>query len=626
MSDNLQVELANSKLENVKDWAMARTMSELVKTKPQKNLTPVIINSATRNTKLVLALLPEWGVFFPPYNMSKLSSIARSAGFHTTVFDINVKAWNKLKDILSFDPWDQSKEWMWIGQRYHSDIHQHVKPILEEYLERMIETAPDVVGFSMYYTNEQPTNWLAEQIRQRLPNAKIIVGGPQAPSMARSSMEFYDHIVEGEGEQVLLNILENIENKQLITEKILRKNPKLRLDLDSMPFPDYSDYDMSDYSHPGGITSEISRGCVAKCVFCTEVHFWKYRGRMSGSLLDEVEYQYKHYGANFVWFIDSLVNGNLKELRGFCLGLLERKLKINWQGYARCDGRMDLAFYEDLRASGCIQLSYGIESGSQKVLDDMKKEITLDEIESNLSNGKQVGINAHTNWIIGFPSEDNKAFADTLTLVWRIRNYNILTISPGISLMLSPGSEMSTNTADYNISPALFLNMWATNDLSNTKVHRLIRQKIFNIFLEQLNSKNYIYGFERPNLKQTYSISYDQNMISESIDREESFDYNIIQSDLGIFANTVMNEIWPLLRILYKALGAYTISVAFDPEKDLLEFGDRLGCQYTAKHEFTIDKVGCWEADHYYSFRYDRSPNLWQDVDFDHVWKGSGQW
>jgi hypothetical protein len=256
----------------------------------------------------------------------------------------------------------------------------------------------------------------------------------------------------------------------------------------------------------------------------------------------------------------------------------------------------------------------------------MKKEITLDEIENNLMNGKEVGINAHTNWIIGFPNEDNKAFADTLTLIWRIRNYNILTISPGISLMLSPGSDMSNNPAEYDISDKLFLNMWTNNDLTNTQVHRLIRMKTFNIFLEQLNSSNYIYGFERPNLKQTYSISYDKNHIKSTIEREEQFDYNIIQSNLGLFANSVMNEIWPLLHILYKSLGQYTISVRFDPNLDIIEFGDRLGCQYTATHEFTIDKDGKWQADYTYSFRYDTTPKFWDDCDFDYTWTGTGQW
>ena len=612
-----------------KDWAMAKTMANFARATPQKNLTPVIINTATRNTKLALVLMPEWGIFFPPYNLSRLSAMARAAGFATQVFDINIKAYHAIKNKLDFDPWDGSREWMWTGKWYLQELHPQLESLYKRKLKAIIATNPDVVGFSMYYTNEQSTNWMANQVRWALPNCKIIVGGPQASSMKAYSKPLYDHIIEGEGEQVLLDILEKVESGVTITDKFLKKDPKLRLDLDSMPFPDYSDYDLNEYDTPGGISAEISRGCIAKCVFCTEVHFWKYRGRMSGSLIDEIEYQNKHYGGNFIWFIDSLVNGNLKELRGFCLGIKERNLDIKWQGYARCDGRMDLDYYKDLAVSGCKQLSYGIESGSQKVLDAMKKEITLDEIEQNLKSGKEVDIKAHTNWIIGFPNEDHQAFADTLILVWRIRNYGILAISPGLSLMLSPGSDISIDPAKFDIAPKNFLNMWTTNDLKNTKVHRLIRQKSFNIFLEQLNSKSYIYGFERPNLKKSYRIKYDVKKIADSIDRE-TFDYDIIKTDLGDFANSLMNEIWPMLRQLWKAVGAYKISVKFDPEIDIREFGDRLGCNYTAAHNFSIDEGGNWSGNFNYNFKHTNHDGTtdrnWIDKSFIHNWTGQGQW
>ena len=612
-----------------KDWAMAKTMAQFARSTPQKNLTPVIIHNATRKTRLTLVIMPEWGVFFPPYNLSRLCAMSRSAGFHTTMLDVNIKAYHELKGKLDYDAWDGSREWVWAGKSYNEEIHPHLVPLFKKYLKIIIESNPDVVGFSLYYTNKQATNWMANQIRCALPNCKIIVGGPEAPNLNTDHQELYDHIIEGEGEQVLIDILEKIESSTVITEKFLKKDPKLRLDLDSMPFPDYSDYDLNEYTTPGGISAEISRGCIAKCVFCTEVHFWKYRGRMSGSLLDEVEYQNKHYGGNYFWFIDSLVNGNLKELRGFCMGIQERRIKIRWQGYARCDGRMDLDYYKDLAASGCTQLSYGIESGSQKVLDAMKKEITLDEVEKNLENGAKVGIMAHTNWIIGFPNEDHQAFADTLTLIWRIRNYNIFVISPGLSLMLSPGSDISVDKSKFNINEGNFLNLWTTNDLKNTKVHRLVRQKSFAIFLEQLNSKRYIYGFERPNLKKTYTIDYKIENLCPTIERE-TFDYNIINSDLGDFANSLMNEIWPLLRMLWFAVGPYKISIKFDPEVDTKEFGDRLGCQYSARHYFEINKRGNWKATHSYDFKHinhnGTKDKKFPDCSFTYDWMGGGKW
>jgi anaerobic magnesium-protoporphyrin IX monomethyl ester cyclase len=613
----------NNNIENNKDWAMTRLMSDYARVLPQKNITSIVMNTATRRTHLALAIAPAWGVFFPPYNIARLTSAARHAGYKTTVFDVNVKAYRFILNNLEFNPWDHNREWMWVGRRYFQELHPHIEPVLKEYVDRIVESNPDIVGFSMYYTNEQATNWMAIQIRKRLPNVKIILGGPQTNDMQLITTRLYDHIVYGEGEQVLLDMLERFESRQAMGGKILAKNMDQRMDLDSLPFPDYSDYDMRDYLHPNGMSSEISRGCIAKCVFCTEVHFWKYRGRMSSRVLDEIEYQYKTYGLNFVWFIDSLVNGNLNELRAFALGVVERALDIKWQGYARCDGRMDYQYYQDLAASGCVQLSYGIESGSQRVLIDMKKEIALDEIEQNLKDAASAGIEAHTNWIIGFPSEDAQAVADTFTLVWRIKNYNILTISDGLSLMLSEGAEITNNVEKFGISKTNFLDTWTTADFTNTKVHRLIRQKTFNIFLQNLNSEKFIHGFGRPELRKTYKIKYDVDKIKKTIDREQ-FDYDIIKTDHSVFANSVMNEIWPLLRTLWRCLDEYSITVDFDPELDTMEFSDRLGCDYTANHKFSINAQGDWVAEH--SYKFNQQDSNWEDMSFSHVWSGAGHW
>jgi hypothetical protein len=609
-----------------KDWVMVKSMMGMARKKPQHGLVPIELEPITRKTKLTLVMVPEWGVYFPPYNLSRLAGVTRAAGYATKVHDINVKAWRRMKETAPIDYWDPSREWMWPSNLYMKEIHQYLEPILQEYVDLIVSEQPDVVGFCLYYTNEIPTNWMAVKLRKLLPNAKIIIGGPQAASPSRFTPNFYDHIVQGEGEQLLLNLLDGIENNNPITDKYLVA-PKTRLDLDSLPFPDYSYYDLNDYEMPNGISSELSRGCVAKCVFCTEVHFWKYRGRMAGTVLDEVEFQFKTHGIDFVWFIDSLVNGNLKELRAFALGVVERKLNIRWQGYARCDLRMDLDYFKDLKASGCHQLNYGVESGSQRVLDDMKKGVTVQGIEDNLKYGGIVGIENSTNWIIGFPSEDPQGFADTLTLVWRVRNYRLFNVSPGITMMLSPGAEVTMNGEKFNIFPHRFQSSWTTSDLTNTKLHRLIRQKSFLIFLQHLNTKDYVWGTERPSLKTMFDITYDTNNIVDQIPYEE-FDYNIIKSGISVFADSAMNEIWPLLRNLWRALGAYTIEVRYEPEADLREWGDRLGCNYTAKHNFTIDSEGNWTAEHYYNFvqQPDNEGYTWDNYSFEYTWNGTGTW
>lgn len=610
-----------------KDWAMVKSMIGLARKKPQHGLVPLELEKITRKTKLALIMLPEWGIIFPPYNLSRLSGVTRAAGYDTTVYDINIKAWHQLKKTAPIDYWEPSREWMWENSCYEDEIHQYLEPIILEFIDRLVADKPDIIGFSLYYTNEKPSNWMAERLRKLLPEALIIAGGPQAISPKPGTEHRYDHLVKGEGEQILINLLDKFERGEREPEKNLVA-PRTRLDLDSLPFPDYHHFDLNEYEMPNGISSEISRGCVAKCVFCTEVHFWKYRGRQAGTILDEIEYQYRAHGINFVWFIDSLVNGNLKELRAFALGVVERGLNLQWQGYSRCDGRMDADYFKDLKASGCHQLNYGIESGSQRVLDDMKKGVKVVDIEDNLRHGFEAGILNSTNWIIGFPSEDKQGIADTLTLVWRIRHW-LFNVSPGVTMMLSPDSEIINNKEKFSISPYDFQGAWVTNDFSNTKIHRLIRQKSFLILLQHLNTPEIVWGCDRPGISAMHTISYDKNNISNEIPYEE-FDYQIINTTINVFADGIVNEIWPLLRTLWLALGPYEITVRFDPTEDEREFGHRITGDYTAEHQFKIDTIGNWSADFKYKFtqKADYNPGnyTWPNYSFTHAWSGTGSW
>ena len=613
---------------NSKDWAMVQTMTALARNRPQKNLTPVTITATTRKTKLALLVLPEWGVYFPPYNLSRLCAVARAAGYEVKVYDVNIESWHALKGKLEFDAWDPSREFLWEKSiTYMTQLHQHLEPTYNLFIDQVKDFAPDVVGFTMYYTNEVPSNWVAKKIKQALPDAKFICGGPQANTPSAVTLRNFNHIIQGEGEQLLLEVLDSVENSTTINDQFLIQPKTVRLDLDSLPFPDYTDYDFTRYTTPNGTSSEISRGCVAKCVFCTEVHFWKYRGRQAGTVLDEVEYQYQTHGIDFIWFIDSLVNGNLKELQAFALGVVERKLPLRWQGYARCDIRMDAAYYNDLAASGCHMLNYGVESGSQRVLDAMKKNITRDAIENNMRDGAAAGVLNSSNWIIGFPTEETMDFADTLTILYRIRNFKLINVSGGISMMLSPGAEVTDRQSDFNIHSTYFQGAWTTSDLRNTKLHRLIRQKSFQMLGQHLNPVEKIWGLDRPELLKMYEIEYDKSALKETIPYEE-FDYNIITSGLGSFADSVANEIWPLLRTMWRAFGEFSISIRYLPQEDMQEWGFRLACNYTATHNFKINADGVWAADFSYQFVHEDPASIaaFGNKSFDLEWTRNGKW
>lgn len=618
--------------------ASAKGMLQYARPVPQKNLSTVRIENVTRKTHIAFILMPKWAVFFAPYNIARLAAVTRAAGYRTSVFDWNVSTWRILQKTLKEDPYQGhgSRDYLWLDDMYEKKLEPHVKPILEEYLKNLIKLKPDVVGFSLYYTNVLPTLWLARKLREHLPNTKIIAGGSHIQWNPDPFPEF-DHVVKGEGEELILWILDQIEKGIPLTEYLYNADKTKRLDLDQLPFPDYSDLDVNMYMMPNAISSEVSRGCVAKCTFCQETHYWKYRSRQAPMVLQEVEHQYKTYGTNYFWFIDSLVNGNLNELRAFAVGVVEKGLKIKWEGYARCDKRMDLDYYKDLAASGCHALNYGIESGSQRVLDAMRKNTSLDVIERNLKDGASVGISAQTNWMLCYLNEEMVDFAKTMTLAWRIQDCRLISIARG-TMNIGPG-RIADDPDYYNVHPKYFCMTWATKDLGNTKIHRLIRFKSFNIFVAELHGFKYDQD-NSERLKSVYKVEYENSHLAKTY-RDlpyEEFDYEIIKDEKldCVFQKTVVNEVWPLIRTLWRSRskGGMTFTINFDPVWDLNEYGNRLADNFTANYNFKIDSSGNWQADCSVVFVCPENPHApwWpeegvrSDYNINLQWAGNGHW
>ena len=598
---------------DAKHLAMLQAIAPYAKDKVQKGVTEVDFEPATKNSKLLLILMPEWATMFPPFNMARLSAVARKAGYDSKCLDLNVKAFNYMKNNdfcgLDYSPWDGAREWKWIGQNYHDELHPRLEALFTSYIDEIVEYNPDVIGFTTYYCNYEPTSWMASELHKRLPNAKYVLGGSDAHKELRGLNPVFNYLVRGEGEAILLEILDEVERNVSYDEVQVRAQPEnQRLNISNMPVPDYSHFDFNEYQIPNGVNSELSRGCIAKCTFCEETHFWKYRQRQAVDVLTELRHLYYEKGTDVVWFIDSLVNGNLNELRAFCKGVIAAGMKIHWTGYCRCDGRMDLEFYKDLAAAGCSMLNYGIESGSQKVLDDMDKKVTVAEMEQNFRDGAATGVGAFTNWIVGFPTERYQDFADTLTFLWRNRNMNIINISPGFGFGLGMNTVAGQNPARFNILDHKYLDGVITKDFRLSKFHILNRMKSFFIFVQNLITEKSITIPQRPNIPMFhYTLEFNDPTVQKEIEYEQ-FDYEIIKPNISPFADSLVNEMFVLFRMLWRTRGGFAATVKYDEELDMMEFGGRNAGPYWATHKFTIDDDGNWTAD--FTFKFVQPPSI----------------
>lgn len=596
----------------------------------QKNLTSVEARyEVTRKHRVALVVAPEWSPLAPPYGIARMSALSKFMGFATRCWDINIRTKH---EAGCPEYWTAYEDWKWTDPHYSENVHPKIEPTLLKYIDEVAAWEPTVIGFSSWYTNDTCTMWMAQQFRNRLPGVKLVLGGANPTQMKTSHTELFDHVVCGEGELWWVSILENLENHTQDIPHLCLQSKDQRVDLDSMPPADYSDMDISLYESQG-ISCEFSRGCIANCVYCNETIFWKFRARQAPAVIEEIEIAYHEQGIRSVWFIDSLLNGNLRELRSFAEELLARNIQVSWTGYSRIDGKMELEFWELLKKSGATGFAFGIESGSQKVLDLMKKNCKVEWIEQNMRDLYEIdSLNNFATWFTGFPGEELADVALTQTLMWRLRESGMGGQSCG-SCGLGHGTPLDLERERFGVATKDWSWGWATQDMRNTVFHRFVRWKTTNVILEHFRlhgiKKNYNTSPQYPTLKDHYTLTYDPaNWVTE-IPREPDFDYEIIKVNINPVADTLVNEIWPLLRVLWLAMGPYKFTMNFDPDKDLAEFGylryPRGGeHRYWADYSFEIDASGTWTAD--FNIRLQADPYQDQTTDFQLKWNHTDTW
>lgn len=557
----------------------------------------------SKKTDMWFIMLPQWSHFLPPFSLARLSSVLLKEGYYTRCLDLNIKAWNLIRpyiDELGYDPWDSPKTFKWEGELYFKELHSYFEEFLHTAIDTIVKAKPKVIGFTVYYTNYTLVTWMKTLLKDRLPDTVFIAGGPSTLSALEDLKKQFDIVVVGEAEEIITEVLDSIENNTIQKSKfpiVLTQPFKQRLDLNNFPIPNYSEFDTNEYKIPNAIVSEFSRGCVAKCTFCMETHFWNYRQKSYLKVVDEIEHLNKHNGINAVWFVDSLLNGNLKELRLFAEELIKRDLNISWFGYGRHDGRMDLEYLKLLKQSGLVAFQFGSESGSNKVLEDMKKRVTREEMEKNFKDGAKVGLQAVTGWVIGFPTETISDFIDTLTILWRNRNTCITNITAAQRFFMNTLTIVGQNPDRFGIFPFYHEDCYIRKDFSLGKVQLLIRSKCMTVFLHELKSNKNLTYLPRPGFKHNhYEVSYDNDREVKEVEFENYNYSEIHKSTASPYKDNAILEPFGLFRLLWRIRGGYSLKLKFSPEMDLKEFGPSLSCNFTGEYRFSVDSIGNWKC------------------------------
>ncbi len=376
--------------------------------------------------------LSSGGSHLPPLNIAQLASDCRKHGFQVSIIDAEV---------------------LHLGY--------------EGTLSALKELEPDAVGFTSTTISIHNAARMAGMVKEAL-GIPTIIGGVHVSNAALDTMErfdAFDYGVCGEGDITTVELLYHLSDKSRPFDvpgvmyrqdgRIIKTAPRRRLNnLDDLPMPSWDLLPwLTRYYRPAANSFKrlpassliTSRGCPGKCTFCSGGVFGNVMRAYSAEyLLEMIRILYYRYGIRDIIFHDDNFVTYKRRLREVCEVLIKEKLDLVWSATSRVD-IVDAETLRLMKRAGCWQIAYGIESGDQRILDVIKKGITLEQVEQALRWTKEAGIFTRGYLMIGMPLETTETMRKSIDFIKRIDldDFHISAFTPG------PGTEALRDIDKY---------------------------------------------------------------------------------------------------------------------------------------------------------------------------------
>jgi anaerobic magnesium-protoporphyrin IX monomethyl ester cyclase len=398
----------------------------------------------------------------PPLGLAYLASILENNNFNVKILDANVHGLNT-----------------------------------KQILDNVLKFNPKIIGISAVTPTIYSVHDLAIAIKKILPNVKIILGGVHSSTLPKDTLnrfKAFDVIVLNEGESIIFELCSSlIQNKQIdkiqgiaFRKKdkiIINKHSKFISNLDSIPFPARHLLPMDKYRSvvSENFTTMIAmRGCYAKCNYCSVPFFSGnvIRRRTPKNIINEMIECYTSYGTKHFSFLDDTFTTNKKWVHEFCNEITTSVLykKITWMCLTRVDN-IDEKLLRDMKKTGCIKIEFGIETGSQEILDFSKKGVTKNQIRNAFHLAKKVDLPTLGFLILNMPLETKKSISESKNFILEL-DPDFLQISFATPY---PGTNLEQYARDNDLkmdkdwSKYLFLNevVMENKNISKKEIIRL---------------------------------------------------------------------------------------------------------------------------------------------------------
>jgi radical SAM superfamily enzyme YgiQ (UPF0313 family) len=372
-----------------------------------------------------------------------------------------------------------------------------------DFTNMLKEKNPKIVGLSVVSENYHSALQFCDAIKKWNSDIITVLGGPQITFTGETTCqnEYVDIAVRNEGEITFAEIADYFIKGKHCTNFVslndikgiffksdhgkISKTPRRPFikNLDLLPFPARDLIDLDDYLVRGGIIT--SRGCPGKCVFCaaSALSGGEYRMRSVDNVLDEIKHLLNAYKLKYIYILDDTFTAIPGRTEEFCMKIKENELDFKWY----CESRVDSGSYElfkTMAENGCFEIQFGVESGSQQILNDIRKDITLEQIENSVKWAHDAGISdIICSFIIGNHSDTHETMQETIDFAEHLRYdygvypiFSMNTAYPGTYIYRNYEKlGLKLHTKEWN-SNLMTSSTMSTKNLSRDEIQRYYQQ------------------------------------------------------------------------------------------------------------------------------------------------------
>lgn len=356
------------------------------------------------------------------------------------------------------------------GQEVHLlDFEHEATSMGRRTMNRLVDMAcdlePDVIGFTAWADCMPFISEFLNRFSQRAPDCITVLGGPLpsvAPAETLEVVPMVDYVVVGEGERVLLELLQHVEKgKSPDIEGVCHRKggslfyrpQTMYLDIETLPLPAYDLLPpLTDYTkdEPVVLTMAASRGCIYNCTFCSSKMMWgKYRCRSVDSVIEEVALYVREYGDIFIDFLDDIFTAHPQWVKTFCRRLQQENPDAKWSCITRID-RVNRELLTHLKEAGCRIIFYGVDSGTQRILNQINKGYKVEDVITAMKMSLEFGFSIENTFIINFPAETKQEMMKTLELA---RTLLDMGVEEAVVFILTPHPHLSVLDSSQNLVP-----------------------------------------------------------------------------------------------------------------------------------------------------------------------------